>query len=89
MIFAAFTKQYLDFNPLIEANSDINLEILAFPCNQFGLQEPAENHEILNGLMHVRPGHGWKPHKNLHIYGKVKVNGDDQHPLFEFLKVKS
>lgn len=37
--------------------------------------------------MYVRPGNGWKPHQNLHIYGKIDVNGDNQHPLYEFLKV--
>jgi len=87
--FCAYTQQYIDFNPVIEKNLNKNGEgfsILAFPCNQFYLQEPAENHEILNGVRYVRPGNGWKPHKNLHIYGKVEVNGQSQHPLYEFLK---
>jgi glutathione peroxidase len=37
----------LDFGPLLDKHQ--NLRILAFPCNQFGLQEPADDHEILNG----------------------------------------
>uniref|UniRef100_A0AC35GGV2 Glutathione peroxidase n=1 Tax=Panagrolaimus sp. PS1159 TaxID=55785 RepID=A0AC35GGV2_9BILA len=51
--FCHYTEQYLDFIPLIEEtlqNSNSNFTILAFPCNQFYLQEPAENHEILNGI---------------------------------------
>ncbi|CAD5221204.1 unnamed protein product [Bursaphelenchus xylophilus] len=72
--FCAYTQQYTDFNPLIEKNraNGNDFTILAFPCNQFYLQEPAENHELLNGIMHVRPGNGWRPHRNLHIYGKVE-----------------
>lgn len=110
-VFLAYTQQYIDFNPLIEKNirNGPDFNILAFPCNQFYLQEPAENHELMNGkitnfvfkkrvcidllssqfsgILYVRPGNGWKPHKNLHIYGKLEVNGDGQHPLYEWLKV--
>ncbi|CAG9535858.1 unnamed protein product [Cercopithifilaria johnstoni] len=82
----AYTAQYNDYNPLLEKNSDRTLNILAFPCNQFYLQEPAENHELLNGLKYVRPGNGWEPHKNLHIFGKLDVNGENQHALYKFLK---
>ncbi|KJH41244.1 glutathione peroxidase [Dictyocaulus viviparus] len=84
--FCAYTQQYTDFNPLIEKNVNGGFTILAFPCNQFYLQEPAENHELMNGIMYVRPGNGWKPHQNLHIYGKIDVNGENHHPLYEFLK---
>ncbi|VDK49354.1 unnamed protein product [Anisakis simplex] len=84
--FCAFTQQYLDFNPLIEQNKRTTFKILAFPCNQFALQEPSENHELLNGIRYVRPGNGWKPHSNLHIFGKLQVNGENNHPLYEFVK---
>jgi glutathione peroxidase len=49
---SAYTQQYIDFNPLIEKNlaQGRQFAILGFPCNQFYLQEPAENHEIMNGL---------------------------------------
>lgn len=72
---------------MLEKNSNGTLTILAFPCNQFHLQEPGENHELLNGLKYVRPGHNWEPHQNMHIFGKLEVNGDNNHPLYEFLKV--
>lgn len=38
---------------MLERDSNGTLTILAFPCNQFFLQEPAENHELLNGLKHI------------------------------------
>ena len=47
LISSAYTEHYLDFGPLLDKHQD--LRILAFPCNQFGLQEPGEDHEILNG----------------------------------------
>jgi glutathione peroxidase len=86
--FCAYTQQYVDFNPLIEKTIEngAKFSIVAFPCNQFYLQEPAENHELMDGITKVRPGNGWKPHRNLHIYGKVEVNGVDHHPLYEYLK---
>ncbi|CAI2357591.1 unnamed protein product [Caenorhabditis sp. 36 PRJEB53466] len=84
--FCAYTQQYTDFNPLIEKYQSQGFTLIAFPCNQFYLQEPAENHELMNGIMYVRPGNGWKPHQNLHIYGKLDTNGDNQHPIYEFVK---
>ncbi|CCD74204.1 Glutathione peroxidase [Caenorhabditis elegans] len=56
--FCAYTQQYTDFNPILDKYQKQGLVIAAFPCNQFYLQEPAENHELLNGLTHVRPGNG-------------------------------
>uniref|UniRef100_A0A915DUU7 Glutathione peroxidase n=1 Tax=Ditylenchus dipsaci TaxID=166011 RepID=A0A915DUU7_9BILA len=84
--FCAYTQQYNDFNPLLESHVSDKFKILAFPCNQFYLQEPAENHEILNGIQYVRPGNDFRPHQNLHIFGKLEVNGQNQHPMYEFLK---
>uniref|UniRef100_A0A8C4QIL7 glutathione peroxidase n=1 Tax=Eptatretus burgeri TaxID=7764 RepID=A0A8C4QIL7_EPTBU len=43
------TFQYIDLNALQTENND-DLTILGFPCNQFGLQEPGKDSEILNGL---------------------------------------
>ncbi|EFO97434.1 hypothetical protein GCK72_023325 [Caenorhabditis remanei] len=84
--FCAYTQQYTDFNPLIEKYQSQGFTLIAFPCNQFYLQEPAENHELMNGIMYVRPGNGWKPHQNLHIYGKLETNGENHHPIYEFVK---
>ncbi|VDN01538.1 unnamed protein product [Thelazia callipaeda] len=84
--YCSFTEQYKDFNLLLNKNSNASLVILAFPCNQFHYQEPARNHELLNGLKYVRPGEGWQPHEKLHIFGKLNVNGDSSNPLYKFLK---
>ncbi|XP_055032434.2 glutathione peroxidase 9 [Misgurnus anguillicaudatus] len=58
--------------------------ILGFPCNQFGLQSPEENHETLNVLRCVRPGGGYTP--EFPIFSKIEVNGDNESPLYVFLK---
>ena len=61
-----------------------HFQILAFPCDQFGLQEPGRNPEILNGIKYVRPGGGFEP--QFPVFGKTHVNGQNEHPLFTFLK---
>lgn len=81
----AFTNHYLGLNALQSKYSN-GLVILAFPCNQFGLQEPGSNaSEILNGVEYVRPGNGFKP--NFQMFKKIDVNGDKEHPLFTYLKL--
>uniref|UniRef100_A0A914W189 Glutathione peroxidase n=1 Tax=Plectus sambesii TaxID=2011161 RepID=A0A914W189_9BILA len=82
--FCGYTQQYLDFNDLISRNP--GAQIVAFPCNQFLLQEPAKNREILNGLKYVRPGNNWSPNNDVHILGKLEVNGANESPLYTFLK---
>uniref|UniRef100_A0A914WBD8 Glutathione peroxidase n=2 Tax=Plectus sambesii TaxID=2011161 RepID=A0A914WBD8_9BILA len=82
--FCGYTEQYKDFNQIMERNPGV--QILAFPCNQFHMQEPGRNDEILHGLKHVRPGGGWEPSANVHIYGKIEVNGEHEHPMYTFLK---
>lgn len=34
----------------------------------------------------MRPGNDFRTHQNLHIFGKLQVNGAKQHPLYEYLK---
>eukprot|EP00090_Calanus_glacialis_P027291 TRINITY_DN42974_c0_g1_i1.p1 TRINITY_DN42974_c0_g1~~TRINITY_DN42974_c0_g1_i1.p1 ORF type:complete len:141 (+),score=48.72 TRINITY_DN42974_c0_g1_i1:185-607(+) len=60
------------------------LAVLAFPCNQFGHQENSDGAEILNALQNVRPGNGFVPKAG--IFNKVEVNGENEDPLFTFLK---
>ena len=81
----AFTiPNYGGLNAPIETFAP-HFDILGFPCNQFGMQEPGHNHEILNAIRYVRPGGGYIP--NFNLSQKVDVNGDTAHPLFNFLKV--
>lgn len=60
------------------------LVVLAFPSNQFGHQENSNGVEILQALQHVRPGNGFVP--KAEIFDKVEVNGENEDPLFTFLK---
>ncbi|KAG9267229.1 glutathione peroxidase 9 [Astyanax mexicanus] len=61
-----------------------NFTILGFPCNQFGLQAPEENHETMDVLRCVRPGGGFIP--KFPIFSKIEVNGITEEPLFSYLK---
>jgi glutathione peroxidase len=54
------------------------LEILAFPCNQFGAQEPEENGEIFE---FCRTQYGVE----FSMFGKIDVNGEARIPLFDWL----
>ncbi|XP_059171944.1 epididymal secretory glutathione peroxidase-like [Physella acuta] len=84
--FCRLTRQYWELNQMLEALSQ-DLAVLAFPCNQFGHQEPGVNGtEVMNTLTHVRPGHGFVPHPSLFIANRVDVNGRHELPLFRFLK---
>ncbi|XP_052071094.1 glutathione peroxidase-like [Mytilus californianus] len=79
------TPHYLGLNALKSKFDGQPFEILAFPCNNFELQEPADTGlEILNSLRYVRPGSGYIP--NFVMMGKVNVNGANEHPLFTYLK---
>lgn len=81
-----YTSQYLAMNAPIRRYGATNFYILAFPCNQFGLQEPGHNDEILKGLKYIRPGNCYQP--EFHVMAKVDVNGPKEHPLFTYMKNK-
>ena len=76
---------YHDLNALQDKYSK-DLAILAFPCNQFGHQEPGETDlEVINSIRYVRPGNGFKP--RMTMFRKIEVNGAHERPLFTYLKV--
>lgn len=78
-----YARQYNDLNAL--QNQYTNFSIVAFPCHQFGKQEPGANaDEIYNAIKHVRPGNNFEP--NFLMMKKIEVNGEDEHPLFTYLK---
>lgn len=54
------------------------LEVLAFPCNQFGSQEPGDAETIRKFVDSYQVG--------FHVFEKVEVNGKGAHPVFVFLK---
>ncbi|MDR6984070.1 glutathione peroxidase [Rheinheimera pacifica] len=74
-----FTPQYKELEQLHQKYKDKGLVILAFPCNQFGGQEPGSDNEIqqfceLNYAV------------SFPVMAKLAVNGPDASPLFEHLK---
>lgn len=74
-----FTKQYAELEALYQAYKDEGLVVLAFPCNQFGAQEPGSNAEI-SAFCQMNFGITFP------VFSKVDVNGENAHPLFRFLK---
>ena len=59
---------------------DQGLSIAAFPCNQFGGQEPGTEAEIKDFVQ--------KFEVKFDMFAKINVNGDNSHPLYKFLKAK-
>jgi len=57
------------------------LRVAAFPCNQFGGQEPGTNAEIKARVLK-------KYGITFDLFAKVDVNGNSEHPLWTFLKAK-
>mmetsp|Transcript_19506 Transcript_19506/g.49258 ORF Transcript_19506/g.49258 Transcript_19506/m.49258 type:complete len:150 (+) Transcript_19506:315-764(+) len=70
-------------NKLKEEHGD-KLEVLQFPCHQFGWQEWFGGPEIPNSLKHVRPGNGFET-KGI-LMEKCEVNGAKAHPIFQRLR---
>jgi glutathione peroxidase len=74
-----FTSQYRDLQNLYTANQAKGLEILGFPCNQFGAQEPGSAEEIQK---FCSANYG----VTFPMFEKIDVNGDSTHPLYIYLK---
>jgi len=74
-----FTSQYKDLQTLYEEFHSRGLEILAFPCNQFGGQEPGTPQQI-EEFCSTKFGITFP------IFQKTDVNGPHTHPLFIYLK---
>lgn len=74
-----FTPQYRGLEQLYQQYKDKGVEILAFPCNQFGKQEPGSAEEI-NAFCERNYG------VTFPLFDKIDVNGDKADPLFAFLK---
>ncbi|KMZ56382.1 Glutathione Peroxidase [Zostera marina] len=70
---------YKEMNILYEKYRSQGFEILAFPCNQFGEQEPGSNFEINETVCKVLKA-------KFPIFEKINVNGEDASPLYKYLK---
>lgn len=76
-----FTPQYGELEKLHETYGE-KVVVLGFPANNFGSQEPGSNLEI---AQFCEKNFGVK----FQMFEKVSVKGDDQHPLYKFLKEKT
>ena len=74
-----FTPQYQGLETLYQQFKDLGVVVLGFPCNQFGLQEPG-NSEQIGAFCEKNYG------VTFPLFEKVNVNGDNAHPLFNYLK---
>lgn len=74
-----FTPQYQGLEALYQSYKDKGLVVLAFPCNQFGYQEPGNEHEIQTFCSSNYA-------VSFPLFAKVRVNGVDAHPLYQYLK---
>ena len=77
-----YTPQYADLQSLYDEYNHRGLEILAFPCNQFGNQEPGTRQDI-KSFCDLNFNVTFK------IFDKVDVNGSNASPVFDFLKKQS
>lgn len=74
-----FTPQYEGLEKLQEDFHAKGFDVLAFPCNQFGGQEPGSNEEIVEFCT-------TRFSATFPIFAKIDVNGADTHPLYAWLK---
>ncbi len=76
-----FTPQYSGLQMLYDKYKDKGLEILDFPCNQFGNQAPGTNEEI-GSFCTGRFGITFRQ------FDKIDVNGENESPFFTWLKAR-
>ena len=77
-----FTPQYEGLQKLYTKHQEQGLEILAFPCNQFKQQEKGTDEEIKSFC-------DLQFNIKFPLFSKVDVNGDNSHPLYQFLKIQA
>ena len=77
-----FTPQFKELQELYDAYKDSGLEVLGFPCNQFGGQDPGSNEEI---AQFCEKNYG----VTFPMFSKIDVKGDGAHPLFQYLTDKA
>jgi glutathione peroxidase len=80
--FCGNTPQYADLQAMYERYRSKGLEILAFPANNFGQQEPGTNDEIKGFCL-------TKYSLTFPLFSKISVKGSDKHPLYRYLTEES
>jgi glutathione peroxidase len=74
-----FTPQYKGLQELYAKYHGKGFELLAFPCDQFGHQEPGDDEQIKQ-FCETKFG------VEFPLFSKIEVNGSNAHPLYNFLK---
>jgi glutathione peroxidase len=74
-----FTPQYAGLEALYKKYHPRGLEVLGFPCDQFGHQEPGDEAEIKKFC-------SLNYNVSFPMFAKINVNGKDAHPLYKYLK---
>jgi len=77
-----FTPQYTGLEALYRKYRDRGFEVLGFPCNQFGGQEPGSAEDIATFC-------STKYDVTFPLFAKIDVNGAKAHPLYEHLKAEA
>lgn len=76
-----YTPQYKGLQTIYETYKDQGFEVLAFPANEFGAQEPGSNDEIKTFC-------ATRYKTTFPLFGKIVVKGEGIHPLYRFLTGK-
>jgi glutathione peroxidase len=76
-----YTPQYKGLQAAYEKYKDQGFEVLAFPANEFGAQEPGSNDEIKSFCTQ-------RYKTTFPLFGKIVVKGSGIHPLYQFLTSK-
>jgi glutathione peroxidase len=76
------TPQYTDLERVYEQYQNEGFEVLAFPANNFGQQEPGTDSEIKGFCL-------TKYSVSFPLFSKISVKGPDKHPLYQYLTEQS
>ena len=76
------TPQYEELEELYKTHKEKGLQIVGFPCDQFGGQEPGTDEEI-SEFCSVNYGVSFP------LSQKIEVNGESAHPIYEYLRSKA
>lgn len=77
-----YTPQYQGLEAVYQQFRDRGVEVLGFPCNQFGAQEPGDAAEI-GAFCEKNYGVSFP------LFAKIDVNGSNADPLFQYLKTEA
>ncbi len=77
-----FTPQFTGLEKLHQQYGTQGLAVLGFPCNQFASQDPGDDNQIAS---FCQKNYG----VSFQMMSKIKVNGDDAHPLYRWLTTEA